>query len=186
MTTAVRKRALFFVLAVVGVTADLWSKEAAFGTLGYPGGRTDFFLTGWVKFRLLTSINEGALWGLGQGYQWLFAALSLLVLGAILFWVLLKTDVVGWWLTVTLGFVSGGTLGNLYDRLGWHECVHPIRNDTWYGVRDFLDFQFGTYDYPIFNVADMLLVTGAIMLFIHSFMIVPEPEPKTTDATETG
>ncbi|MDA1016298.1 MAG: signal peptidase II [Planctomycetota bacterium] len=186
----------FFVLAGTGLTVDLWSKNAVFDALGYPAGTTEFYLTGWVKFRLFTSINEGALWGMGQGKVWLFASLSVVVILAVLYWIVLKGRSGGWWLTTTLALVSAGTLGNLYDRVGLHDCIHPLRNTIWYGVRDFLDFKFGgpeysfSYEYPIFNVADMMLVTGAIMLVVHSFMVGAEPQSEaiadgTASAAET-
>lgn len=54
---------------------------------------------------------------------------------------------------VTLAFLGSGALGNLIDRL-------------WLGyVRDFLRFDFITF--PIFNVADVALVTGVIMLIVN-------------------
>ena len=46
----------------------------------------------------------------------------------------------------------GGVLGNLWDRF-------------WLGfVIDYLDFNFGTYYYPVFNFADMAIVIGALIL----------------------
>lgn len=182
----------FFALAAGGLALDLWSKDATFSALGYhPPGSTEFFLTGWVKFRLFTSINEGALWGMGQGKVWLFASMSIVVVLAVLYWIIFKGETVGWWLTTTLALVSAGTLGNLYDRVGLHGCIHPTRGTPWYGVRDFLDFKFGGpefsffYEYPIFNVADMMLVTGAIMLVVHSFM-VPAESPSSANAEATS
>jgi signal peptidase II len=64
--------------------------------------------------------------------------------------------------------VSGGALGNCYDRLGLHGEHFPGDHEPALAVRDFLRFRFGTYDYPIFNIADSFLVAGAIMLMIQS------------------
>lgn len=69
--------------------------------------------------------------------------------------------------------VSGGTLGNLYDRLGLHGVQPPGATKPALAVRDFLHFQFGNYDYPIFNIADSCLVAGAIMLMLQSLKSVP-------------
>ena len=54
--------------------------------------------------------------------------------------------------TLAFGLLLGGCLGNLYDRVI-------------YGyVRDFIYFKFGTYSYPIFNIADIGIVIGTILL----------------------
>ena len=55
---------------------------------------------------------------------------------------------------LAFGFLIGGIFGNLIDRifLGY--------------VRDFLSFQFGHYQYPIFNFADIAIVLGVFLLTI--------------------
>ncbi len=52
----------------------------------------------------------------------------------------------------SLGLVLGGAIGNLIDRVRLGEVI------------DFLDFQFGTYHWPAFNVADISITTGALFL----------------------
>ena len=74
---------------------------------------------------------------------------------------------------MALALVSGGTLGNLYDRLGLHGVRPPDATTAALAVRDFLHFQFGNYDYPIFNIADSCLVVGAIMLILQSLKPLP-------------
>ncbi len=122
-----------------------------------------------MQFRLYTSFNEGALWGIGQGFTAVFAGLSLLAIVGIVLWLFAFRGAASLWLTVTLGLVMSGTLGNLYDRLGWHGC--EVAGRQLFAVRDFLSFTFGTYHYPIFNFADVFLVTGAIMLGLYSFLM---------------
>jgi signal peptidase II len=159
----------FFGLAIVGLAIDLGSKEWVFDKLGFPGeGKwvQDFF-GGWSTFRFYTSINEGALWGIGQGMTWLFAGLSVVAIVGVSIWLFKFKAAQSLWLTIALAFVMAGTLGNLYDRLGLHGIER--NNAVIYGVRDFLFFTFGKFNWPIFNFADIFLVTGAIMLGIHSF-----------------
>ncbi|MGZ0169235.1 MAG: signal peptidase II [Planctomycetales bacterium] len=171
MTPVPRNRYVwFFLLSTIGLAIDLVSKSMVFGKLGYPGGRSvaHGFFGDWGSACFLTSINEGALWGMGQGYTWLFALLSVVAIAGVSVWLFVYRAANSLWLTICLGLIMAGTLGNLYDRLGFHGCVRPDGSAI-YGVRDFLAFTFGTYHYPIFNGADCFLVTGAIMLAIQSF-----------------
>ena len=158
---------VFGLLAVGGLAADLFSKHLVFERLGAPGQGTDWLLDGPVKFRLFTTFNHGALWGIGQGWTGLFALLSLVAAAGVLYWLFVVGAARSWWLTVALALVMAGTLGNLWDRSGMHgyrlDDGRPI-----YAVRDFLHFKFGSFDWAIFNVADICLVAGAIMLGLQS------------------
>jgi signal peptidase II len=63
----------------------------------------------------------------------------------------------------------GGVLGNLYDRLGlWIQPGYPEQWNS--GVRDWILLRYGHYTWPNFNIADSLLVCGAIMLMMHAFL----------------
>ncbi len=53
---------------------------------------------------------------------------------------------------VSLSFITGGALGNLFDR---------ILNGK---VVDFIDFHIGAYHYPTFNVADVAVSFGCLLL----------------------
>lgn len=174
----------FFLLAVAGVTGDLYSKHVVFADLGYPFKSGKPFFEGWISFRFYTSFNEGALWGVGQGYAWLFAALSCLAIAGILYWLFVYGAAASLWLTVSLAFIMSGTLGNLYDRLGLHGCFNPETDGPRYAVRDFLLFIFGEYRWPVFNFADVFLVTGAVMLVVQSFQaeMQSESQPATEQA----
>lgn len=164
---------IFISVAVLALAVDLGSKEATFRTLGL-GGRSRLLLDSWIKFELLTNLNHGALWGMGQGLAPLFALLSVGALVGIVYWLFFCKAASSLWITIALALVSGGTLGNLYDRLGLHGVHTPNTSKPALAVRDFLHFQFGNYDYPIFNIADSCLVAGAIMLVLHSFKPVPK------------
>jgi len=182
--------ALFVLIAGAGLGWDLYSKHVVFADLGYPyshispptvpgrhalfahpprtDGISNLYLDSWLRFRLLTSFNEGALWGIGQGQTWLFALLSVAAASGIVCWLFIWRGARSLWLTVALGLVMAGTLGNLWDRLGLHGCLDAPGGSTKYAVRDFLLFQFGSFDWPVFNFADSFLVTGAIMLVLQS------------------
>lgn len=169
--------AVFTLLAGAGLWWDLYSKSLAFSALGYarlPGDRQPIsepwftWLWGDRVLFISTNFNYGALWGIGQGWSTAFALLSILAALGIAYWLFVHGAAHSLWLTVALGFVMAGTLGNLYDRLGLHGLRHfdgtPIR-----AVRDFIYFKI--IEWPIFNFADSFLVTGAIMLVLHAFWI---------------
>ena len=177
---------LFAALAAAACAADLYSKHRVFEDLGYPGVRsawTETFFGGAVRFQLLTSFNHGALWGIGQGLSWLFAGLSVLAAAGVVWWLFVAGAARSLWLTIALALVTGGALGNLYDRLGLHGCVYKDHPDqVRLAVRDFLFFHLGDYAWPIFNFADVFLVTGATMLALHSLAPPPAADECRHDA----
>ena len=181
---------VFVAVAVSGVSWDLYSKNAVFDRLGYPGRSSawmEHFFDGWVAVSFHTNFNEGALWGMGQGLTWLFASLSFVAAAGMLYWLFFRGAAHSLWLTMCLGLIMAGTLGNLWDRLGWHQCV--VEGRAVHAVRDFLLFTFGAPDlpvmqrfhWPVFNFADVFLVTGAIMLVLRSFY-----EERPRSAAKTG
>jgi signal peptidase II len=197
----VARLVLFTAITAVTLAADLSSKAIVFHDLGYPGGARFAFtrgthlifaaptgregesvpyLNGWMTFRFLTSFNPGALWGLGQQFTWLFTLLSLLAVVAIPIWLFVFQGVQSRWLTCALAIISGGTLGNLYDRVGLPGYTN-LNGGTIKAVRDFLLFTFGSFHWPVFNVADVCLVTGALMLVLHSLAAA---QPHATSESE--
>ncbi|MDZ4688754.1 MAG: signal peptidase II [Planctomycetaceae bacterium] len=171
---------VFGAITLGGLAFDLGTKQWVFDTLGCPGQAAwEWCIPDLVRFRLHTNFNHGALWGLGQGWTGLFALLSGVAVFAILFVLFARQQARSKWLTVALAFVTAGALGNLYDRTGLHGFLDD-KGQVVYAVRDFLYFRFfETFDWAIFNFADSFLVTGAIMLVIHSLF---SEQPATTAA----
>ena len=160
---------VYWALVTAGTSADLYSKHTVFAALGYPKEATPWLLDGWLGFRLFTDFNKGALWGFGQGLTWLFASLSIVAFVGVVYWLFARGAALSRWLTVALGLITSGTLGNLYDRLGLHGCLDEYGN-VLYAVRDFLHVRFGDFDWAVFKLADSFLVTGAMMLVVQSFL----------------
>jgi signal peptidase II len=160
---------LFAILAALGCGADLLTKAWIFSWPELRAGGVYWLWTGHVGLQL--SLNEGALFGMGQGKVWLFAVLSIAAAIAIPVWLFRFGAARDKWLTIALGCVMGGVLGNLFDRLGLHGELWPAgpRADTpVYAVRDWILWQLNDeWRWPNFNIADSLLVVGAGVIFVH-------------------
>jgi signal peptidase II len=161
----------FVTVATIGTAADLLTKQWVFSWRGLPGEMPPYWLIE-PYVGIETAVNPGALFGMGAGWGSLFAALSILAAIAIFLWLYKFRAIDSWWLVLALACVTGGIFGNLYDRLGlWNP---PPEMPVWAsGVRDWILFQYSGYVWPNFNIADSLLVCGAIMLAVHSFWMSP-------------
>jgi len=122
--------------------------------------------------RLTLSYNPGGAMSLSFGSYsrpvlLLVAAAAFLVLGT-----LYRRFPPGWALPATaLALVTGGALGNALDRL---------RSDR--GVVDFIDVGFGTTRFWTFNVADIAITLGAVLLaFALTRPTIPGKHPETSD-----
>jgi signal peptidase II len=79
--------------------------------------------------------------------------------------VLARTPRSDWRTALPFALVIAGALGNLVDRLRFGYVV------------DFVDWYYGSYHWPAFNVADSAIVAGAVLLVLFSFK-APGPAPK--------
>lgn len=163
---------LFGCLALIGAGVDLWTKQAVFAWRDLPGQRDVY----WVidgYFGIETAVNIGAVFGIGAGKGLMFAGISVVALIGILVWLFFFKAAESAWLTFALGCVTGGIFGNLYDRLGlWWQPGYPKQWQS--GVRDWILWQASdAWRWPNFNIADSLLVVGAIMLVVQSIFFPP-------------
>ena len=176
---------VFTTIVMLTTAADLITKALAFKNLGMPGTKPGWpVINNMLWYR--TSLNEGALFGLGQGMGWFFISVSVAALLGILItvsWLRIRNDSV---LLVALACITGGILGNLYDRLGipslrWHAPLGR-QGEPVFAVRDWIHFRLeGIIDWPIFNLADSFLVFGAGLLLLLSFF----PQAIMSDSMST-
>ena len=150
MATNRRKLVLLAAIVVAVVTLDLVTKAIVQRT---------FMLNEQIdvlgSFLRLTYIhNPGAAFGiyLGEFSRVIFMGLSVaaLVILTLMYWYTPASDR-GRLLAIAL--ICAGALGNLLDR---------IRSP--HGVVDFVDVGFGQWRWPVFNVADMAVTVGAVVL----------------------
>ncbi len=203
MTNTKEKRhyLLFAVIAVLGLATDLATKSYAFAKLGHPlenNGQVSWVIEGFFGFQ--SSLNEGALFGLGQGYSWLFIVLAFGAIIGISSWFAVGTPGKDKFLTVILAMLIAGIIGNVYDRMGlpawegdWTWPVATIneragiehdQGERIYAVRDFILFRFGSFTWPNFNIADSLLVCGVSMMLFHAFVL--EPRQRKRESGESS
>ncbi|WP_044479260.1 signal peptidase II [Paenibacillus antibioticophila] len=111
------------------------------------------------NFFLITSHrNRGAAFGILKDQRWFFIVVTTVVLIGIV-WYMLKIRKSGNRLLQTaLALVLGGAVGNFFDRVLTGEVV------------DFLQFNFGSYTFPIFNVADSCIVVGVALIILDSIL----------------
>jgi signal peptidase II len=169
-----KKWIIFVVVALLSLAADQGTKIWARGALPVGGHGsdhgvcvvpddivaglcrgTDVKVAGDVwAWRL--SMNPGSAFGLFSSQNGARIFLSLVGIAAVLgmIWMLRKARQDQRILHWALALVAGGAIGNLVDRI-------------YYGVvTDFWLLRYGTHEWPVFNVADIVLVVGVGLMFI--------------------
>lgn len=151
------------------MTLDVVTKRWALDALAYERGE---LLGGLVPLTL--AYNKGAAFGMriGEDSRWFFVPVTIIAL--VLLTVLFKQAADRDFLRIgSISLVVSGAVGNLYDRVRWDR-----------GVVDFLGpIDLGFWDFPIFNVADMAITTGAILLAISFWLEEQQEKAATADSS---
>lgn len=100
-------------------------------------------------FYLVSTYNEGAAFSSFEGMTILFIFIAICSL-IYIFYYMKKYDVK----SVGLALLAGGIIGNLIDRVIYRYVI------------DFIGFEIGNYSLPIFNIADIAIVMGAVVIMI--------------------
>lgn len=143
-----RKVMPFFVAAIV-FSLDRFTKIAALKTLDL--GQSIVAIPGVLRITLV--LNDGAAFGVFKGKSAFFVFISLAVIIAIVAY-LIKGRPLNKPVTIGLGLILGGALGNLADRIMIGRVV------------DFLDFRV----WPVFNIADSCITIGAAMIIFATLI----------------
>lgn len=140
---------LVFPLALALLAADCTTKELAVEALS-PEQVPHPVVGDVVRFTL--AYNRGAAMSLPLGPRPVLVGLSVVVLGVLL-WLLYKAPRDATAQRLALGLILGGALGNLTSRVLDHR-----------GVVDFIDIGYGAWRFYTFNVADIGVVLGSLLL----------------------
>ena len=150
---------LFGIAGVVSIVLDQWTKVLArthLKPLGPWGSKTVVA----NYFDLRYSENTGVAFGMFQklpgGQYWLtlVALAALLLVG----YFLLRSGPRQTRLHLALGFVAGGAIGNLIDRIAYGR------------VTDFIVWHVGRHEWPAFNIADAALVVGVALMALDMLL----------------
>ena len=145
--------------AAIILALDQWVKYWI--TVNLPLGESMPLLPGFMQLR--TVHNFGAAWSSFSGMRWLLVAVTSVIVLAVAY--VLVRRIVRYPLGVAACFlILSGGLGNIIDRvrLGY--------------VVDMFDFQF--MNYPVFNVADIFVTGGAVVLAVDALLIDRSGEKK--------
>jgi signal peptidase II len=160
------ERTLFWGTLASVVAADAATKAVAVANLASVRNEVPVF-GDWFRWRLV--YNPGAAFGLHAGpySRVIFTVLTLVALGIL--WRVYQTTRPGdRGRVLAVALVTGGAVGNLLDRLR-----------SVLGVVDFIDIGLGDVRWPTFNVADIAVTSGALLL---AWVLWSEEEPAAADA----
>ena len=147
-----RRIALGFGVALLVLVADQVSKWWVLGALQQPGRSTIEILP---VLDLVLVRNAGITFGLFRADSTAGSAVltvaALAVITGIVIWML---RVERWLMTVALGAIAGGAVGNVIDRVRYGSVV------------DFIHAHAFGYEWYVFNVADAAIVCGVATLLL--------------------
>lgn len=133
-------------IIILGILFDQWVKSAI--SQQFKLGEQKVLIKGLLSLTFLK--NNGAAWSILEGQQWFFVVTTLIVL-VIAIWFLIKSLSKNWH-AFGLTLIISGALGNFIDRVRQGYVVDM--------------FQLDFINFPIFNVADILLSIGFVLLLI--------------------
>jgi len=107
--------------------------------------------------RITHVINRHAIFGLPLPMEYIFFPAAVLSMGFILYY-LIRHDPLPALLVIGLGLIAGGALGNVADRLMYHQ------------VTDFIDMGLSArWRWYVYNPADAFLLVGIGLVLIEDF-----------------
>ena len=152
------------IAAIFVVVADQMSKALVFGYISEKHAAvqvTDFF-------NLVGAWNTGVSFSmfdnLGGYGVYVLSGFALIVVCVLVYWLIRENSR---FMQLALGFVIGGALGNVIDRLRVG------------AVFDFLDVHVGGHHWPAFNVADSFICIGAFLIVWGGLCGLDAKKPET-------
>lgn len=152
MSDTPSKARLYWPIVLGWLALDVLTKRWALANLSH--GMPQEVIGDWLRWTL--AFNRGAAMGFHLG-EWSRPVLTLI--GVVMLVILVRlyhtTGAEHRLQILLLAFITSGAIGNLIDRVRWSQ-----------GVVDFIDIGIGTTRFWTFNVADMGISVGAVLLAI--------------------
>lgn len=155
-----RRYRIFLIIGVITLALDQitkwWARTSLPGT-----GRAVEVIANYWDWRL--SFNKGSAFSMfagTAGSRWFLSAIGVAAAVAI-FWLVRRAKNEQTWLASALALIGGGAIGNVIDRI-----VYGQVTDFWVLKGDVFKIFSKTREWPAFNIADIALVAGVIIMFV--------------------
>ncbi|EMF0079894.1 signal peptidase II [Enterococcus hirae] len=148
--------AIYFMISGLLVALDQWVKWWIVNDLSLSETKT--LIPGVLSLNHIR--NTGAAWSMLEGKMWFFVIITVVAVIVVVTLMVKNRKQGNRWLLTGLSFILAGAIGNFIDRVRLGYVVDMFQTD-------FMNF-------PIFNVADMTLVCGVILILIY--IILDEKE----------
>lgn len=146
---------MVFILSFIVVIADQVSKYFAIEKL--KGSMPYVIIPEFLKFTYVE--NYGAAFGILKNKKIFFIITTLIIIIAVSIFLIKYYHKLNIFMIIGLGLLLGGAIGNLIDRIRFGYVV------------DFISVRlFNSYDFPVFNIADISIVCGTILIMILTLL----------------
>ena len=152
----------FIWVSVLVFTVDIITKWVIQNNLKFDGDSITL-IPNFLFIKL--SHNLGASFGMGSsgeiGWRIFWVVISIVLSGVLIYVFAKYFSKFNKTQKIALALMIGGAIGNMVDRLFYWKALVGFD-----GVIDWIDFQFGTWHFATFNIADSCLVIGVIILIL--------------------
>ena len=154
LNTVLKKKISSLIIVLIVFLLDRVSKYIIL-KLSQPLGELNISITSFLNFQLIW--NNGIAFGLfsfEQDFYYNLFTLLIITITSIIIWLSYKADGLE---KISYLMIIGGSLGNIFDRIFYSS------------VPDFIDISINNFHWFIFNVADIFISIGVILLIILEF-----------------
>lgn len=154
------------VIAAVVFVVDQLTKAWVLRTWPQPYSGDIPIIDRWLELTYVQ--NTGVAFGLFEGMPQVFTVTSLLIVAAAIWIYLRHVEEHEWWMSISLGLIVGGAIGNVVDRIRFGYVVDFIK----------------TFDgrFAVFNIADSSIVVG---VFLMAIMMTLSEQDKSASSLHT-
>lgn len=125
--------------------------------LNFSSENSKIFLNDYINLDL--AWNTGIGFGLFSSYSGLIYNSISLIIGIILVFIVFLICKSNYINKIILSLILGGAIGNFYDRI------------VYYAVPDFIDIHYNNFHWFTFNVADIFITIGVVILLFRDLVI---------------